>query len=80
MRRILVATDGSSSAEEAVAIGVEPAGEHGALLDIVHVVPRVDVAPAVGFGSILDDAPQAVGLVHARDYRAPSAVIRVIRT
>ena len=52
MRRILVATDGSSFAEEAVSIGVELAGEHGALLDIAHVVPRVDVAPAAGFGSI----------------------------
>ena len=43
MKSILVATDGSPSATEAVAFGVELAVEHEAQLTFVHVVPMVDV-------------------------------------
>ena len=50
MKRILVATDGSPSAAEAVDFGVELAAEHASELLFVHVVPVVDVVPANGFG------------------------------
>ena len=52
MKSILVATDGSPSATEAVAFGVELAVEHEAQLTFVHVVPMVDVVAAAGFGAI----------------------------
>ena len=52
MKRILVATDGSPSAMEAVAFGVELAAEHASELMFVHVVPVVDVVPATGFAPI----------------------------
>jgi len=50
MKRILVATDGSPSATDAVAFGIELAAEHASELLFVHVVPVVDVVPASGFG------------------------------
>ena len=49
MRRILVATDGSEPAAEAIAFGVELAAEHDAELVFVHVVPAVDLVPVMGF-------------------------------
>jgi nucleotide-binding universal stress UspA family protein len=49
MKRILVATDGSEPASEAVAFGVELAAEHNAELVFVHVVPAVDLVPVMGF-------------------------------
>jgi nucleotide-binding universal stress UspA family protein len=61
MKRILVATDGSPSSTEAVALGVELAAEHRAELDFVHVVPLVDVVPARGFGAIGGAFPHEVG-------------------
>ena len=48
MKRILVATDGSPSAAEATAFGVELAAEHEAELMLVHVVPVYDVYPSYG--------------------------------
>ena len=50
MNKILVATDGSDSAAEALEFGIELAAEHDAELILVHVVPAVDVVPASGFG------------------------------
>lgn len=50
MKKILVATDGSEPAAEAVAFAAELAGEHAAELIVVHVVPAVDIAPVLGFG------------------------------
>jgi nucleotide-binding universal stress UspA family protein len=52
MKRILVATDGSPSAMEAVAFGVELAVEHASELMFVHVVPLVDIVPAAGLAPI----------------------------
>lgn len=52
MKRILVATDGSSSATEAVAFGIELAAEHAAELIFVHVVPLIDIVPVSGFGAM----------------------------
>jgi nucleotide-binding universal stress UspA family protein len=49
MNRILVATDGSVSATEAVRFGVELAAEHGAEVIFVHVVPALDLVPATVF-------------------------------
>ena len=50
MNKILVATDGSESAAQAVEFGIELAVEHQAELILVHVVPALDVVPASGFG------------------------------
>jgi nucleotide-binding universal stress UspA family protein len=50
MKRILVATDGSASAAEAVRFGVELAVENEAELIFVHVVPTLDIVPVAVFG------------------------------
>ena len=50
MNRILIATDGSPSGQEAVDFGLELAADQGAAVTFVHVVPAVDVVPAGGFG------------------------------
>jgi nucleotide-binding universal stress UspA family protein len=50
MNRILIATDGSPSALEAVEFGVELAAEQAAAATFVLVVPVVDVVPSAGFG------------------------------
>jgi nucleotide-binding universal stress UspA family protein len=50
MKRILVATDGSAPATEAVNLGVELAAEHEAELIFAHVVPLLDIIPSSGFG------------------------------
>jgi nucleotide-binding universal stress UspA family protein len=50
MKKILVATDGSDSAAEAVEFGIELAAEHEAELILVHVVPALDLIPATVFG------------------------------
>ena len=50
MNKILVATDGSDSAAEAVEFGIELAAEHDAELILVHVVPALDLVPATVFG------------------------------
>ena len=50
MHKILVATDGSDSAAEAVEFGLALAAEHEAELILVHVVPALDLIPATVFG------------------------------
>lgn len=50
MKRILIATDGSPSAREAVAFGLELAADQDAVATFVFVVPAVDVVPTGGFG------------------------------
>jgi nucleotide-binding universal stress UspA family protein len=50
MQQILIATDGSEAAREAVEFGLELSSEHEARAVIVHVAPAVDVAPSSGFG------------------------------
>ena len=52
MKTILIATDGSPSAHEAVAFGLELAAEQSAEAVVVHVVPGVDVVPMSGFGML----------------------------
>lgn len=49
MKRILIATDGSPSALEAVEFGLELAEEQGACPFFIHVAPALDVLPAGGY-------------------------------
>jgi nucleotide-binding universal stress UspA family protein len=50
MHSILIATDGSPSAREAVDFGLELAADEGAVVTFVLVTPAVDIMPAGGFG------------------------------
>jgi nucleotide-binding universal stress UspA family protein len=50
MKKILVATDGSAAAVEAVSFAIELAVEQHATVAFVHVVPVVDALPIGGFG------------------------------
>jgi nucleotide-binding universal stress UspA family protein len=50
MDSIVIATDGSPSAQEATGFGLELAAEHGAAVTFVFVTPSVDVLPTAGFG------------------------------
>jgi nucleotide-binding universal stress UspA family protein len=50
MNLILIATDGSESAQEAVQLGLELAEEQAAEVTFVHVAPALDVLPNNGFG------------------------------
>lgn len=50
MQTILIAVDGSPSAQEAVDFGLELAAEQHATATFVLVVPAVDILPAGGFG------------------------------
>jgi nucleotide-binding universal stress UspA family protein len=49
MKTIVIATDGSSSAREALAFGLELAQEQDATATVVHVAPALDVLPGTGF-------------------------------
>ena len=49
MKRILIATDGSPSALQAVELGLELAAEQEAEAVFVHVAPRTEVLPVSGF-------------------------------
>jgi nucleotide-binding universal stress UspA family protein len=50
LKQILIATDGSASAQEAVEFGLELAAEQDAELVFIHVAPAVDTLPVPGFG------------------------------
>jgi nucleotide-binding universal stress UspA family protein len=50
MKTILIATDGSKPAREAVEYGLDLAAAQGAEPVLVHVVPAIDVLPTSGFG------------------------------
>jgi len=50
MKKVLIATDGSASAREAVAFGLELAGEQRAEATVVYVAPALDILPVAGFG------------------------------
>jgi nucleotide-binding universal stress UspA family protein len=49
MTKIVIATDGSESAQEALEFGLELAEEQSATAFVVHVAPAVDVLPCAGF-------------------------------
>lgn len=82
MKRILVATDGSEAAAEAVLFGVELAAEHEAELIFVHVVPALDVVPATpwGYGAVLPHQPSAEDKQMLEDAAAVAAEHGVIST
>jgi nucleotide-binding universal stress UspA family protein len=50
MRNILIATDGSPSAREAVEFGLDLAAEQSASVTFVTVVAEADIVPIGGFG------------------------------
>jgi len=50
MKTIVIATDGSPSAHEAVEFGLDLAAEQKADAVFVHVAPAVDLLPTGGFG------------------------------
>jgi nucleotide-binding universal stress UspA family protein len=47
---ILVATDGSHASRDAIGFAVELASEHQSELHFVHVIPTLDLAPAIAIG------------------------------
>jgi nucleotide-binding universal stress UspA family protein len=61
MKRILIATDGSPSALEAVEVGLDFAEEHGAWPFFIHVAPALEVLPvggcAFGIGAAVPHEP-----------------------
>ena len=57
MNKILIATDGSESAHEAVEFGLDLAAEQGARAFIVHVAPMVEVMPYANFGYVGPSVP-----------------------
>ena len=62
MNRILIATDGSPAAADAVEVGLELAEEHGAEPIFVHVAPTMEVLPVglVGMGTAPVSAPHVL--------------------
>jgi nucleotide-binding universal stress UspA family protein len=50
MKTIVIATDGSQTARDAVIFGLGLAADQQADVALVHVVPRFDVAPTLAFG------------------------------
>jgi nucleotide-binding universal stress UspA family protein len=88
MKKILIATDGSAPAQEAVEFGLELAAEHGAEATFVHVAPSLDVLPppTLGFtppGSVPhelsehDRVPllEAIGLADERGVEAKTELL-----
>jgi nucleotide-binding universal stress UspA family protein len=50
MKSIVIATDGSKAARDAVTFGLGLAVDQQADVALVHVVPRFDVMPTIAFG------------------------------
>jgi nucleotide-binding universal stress UspA family protein len=57
MNKILIATDGSDSAHEALEFGLDLAAEQDARAFVVHVAPAVDVMPYANFGYVAPSIP-----------------------
>jgi nucleotide-binding universal stress UspA family protein len=57
MKKILIATDGSDSAYEALEFGLDLAAEQGAIPFLVHVAPAVDVMPYASFAVVTPRVP-----------------------
>jgi nucleotide-binding universal stress UspA family protein len=60
MKKILIATDGSPSAQKALEVGLELAEEQDATAYVVHVVQPVDVMPYSNFGFVAPALPHEV--------------------
>jgi nucleotide-binding universal stress UspA family protein len=67
MKRILIATDGSESAHQALEFGLELAEEQGAMPIVVHVAPAAEILPYASFAA---PAPTVPHELDAND-RAP---------
>jgi len=52
VKKILIASDGSDSAHEALEFGLDLAAEQDARAIIVHVAPAVDVMPGANFAYV----------------------------
>jgi nucleotide-binding universal stress UspA family protein len=61
MNRILIATDGSDSAREALEFGLDLAAKQDAWAFVVHVAPAVDVMPYVSFAVVAPTIPHELG-------------------
>ena len=53
MKKIVIATDGSPSSQEAVSVGLELAAEQGAAVAFVHVLPADDYVVSGRLGPVL---------------------------
>ena len=79
MERILIATDGSVAADEAVNVGLELAADEGAAVTFVHVVRAFDSLPTGAFvyGAAVPHEPASSDyevLVHAAELAAVRGV------
>ena len=63
MKKIVIATDGSPSAEEAVDVGIELAAEQGAAVTFVHVLPADEFVVAGPPGASPEGPPRGHGRV-----------------
>jgi nucleotide-binding universal stress UspA family protein len=61
MKKILIATDGSEPAYEALEFGLELAEEQGATAFLVHVAPAVEVLPYASFSVPPPTVPHELG-------------------
>jgi nucleotide-binding universal stress UspA family protein len=88
MKKILIATDGSPSALQAVEVGLELAAEHESEVTFVHVAPAADVLPVAGFAMAgpvsvpheLDEhdrssLDEALGIAEERDIEAQTKLL-----
>jgi len=57
IEKILIATDGSESAHEALEFGLDLASEQDARAFVVRVAPAVDVMPYANFGYVAPSVP-----------------------
>jgi nucleotide-binding universal stress UspA family protein len=57
MKRILIATDGSPSALQAIEVGLDLAEEEGSEAIFVHVAPTREVLPVAGVGMVPVSVP-----------------------
>lgn len=88
MDKILIATDGSAPATEALELGLDLAADEGATAIVVYVLPLVDSAIVSGFGAasgavvheIADDEravlTEAVGLAETRGVDVEAGFLR----
>ena len=57
IEKILIATDGSASAREALEFGLDLAAEQDVQAFVLHVAPRVDAMPCASFAVITPTIP-----------------------
>ena len=61
MKRILIATDGSPSALQAIEVGLDLVEEEGSEAIFVHVAPTKEVLPVAGVGMVPVSVPHELG-------------------